>query len=266
MSPASIDLPDNVRLHSLNQVLNVLECLSRGTTPLGLSDLARRLGMSKGSLHRVLANLCHRDWVRRTDDGRYALGVAAWGVGTAAGEQTDLRGASSGVLARLTEASGETTVLAVLHRGEVTYVDKVDGPSPVKAYTLVGGHAPAHSVATGKALLAFAASDEILDLVKRGLEQHTPRTITDLAGLQTAMERIRLDGVAFNLGEYRSEVVGVAAPIFDRTGQAVAAVGVSGPAYRLEGNRLQNLAPLVLAAAQEISARSGYRASQDADN
>jgi len=117
---------------------------------------------------------------------------------------------------------------------------------------------PALCVATGKALLAYQPPELLADLVRGSLPRYTPRTITDPARVMRVLARVPRDGYAVNLGEYRLDVGGVAAPINDHTGCVVGAVGVTAPISRLPRARVKALVPLVVRAASEISERLGH--------
>src|SRR5690606_4854260 len=133
-----------------------------------------------------------------------------------------------------------------------------DSPQPVRAYTTVGGRAPAQCVATGKAQLAWASADTVA-AVKLTLSAHTPKSITRAEQLDEELEKVRTHGFAMNTGEWREQVYGMAAPIRDNTGRVIASLGISGPADRLKPRLMQSLAPTVQKACATISLLLGYR-------
>ncbi len=102
----------------------------------------------------------------------------------------------------LADKTGETVHLSVFIENVVVYIDKIDSPQPVRAYSQIGKSAPAYCVATGKVLLAFQ-SEGVIARVCESLEQHTSRTITDPEELQRELARIRQLGYAINRGEWR---------------------------------------------------------------
>lgn len=252
-------MDDRYKLRSLNSTLDILECFVHSGPELGVSDLSRLVGMSKGAVHRVLSNLVERGYVVRDDArGRYQLGLRLWELGTASIGQFELRDIASPCLRRLTDMTGETTHLAVYESGEVVYIDKVATTHAVQAYSRIGGRAPAYCVATGKALLAHQPLEERNAVASGLLKQHTSGTIVDGDHLLGELSRIATQGYAINAGEWRSDVIGAAAPIFDRHGTAVAAVGISGPYFRLTVERAHEEAPRVIEAAESISRLLGW--------
>ena len=156
-------------------------------------------------------------------------------------------------MAWLLERTRETVHLSVLDGDEVVYVHKLDSPEPVRAYSSIGGRAPAHCVATGKAMLAFESMSQLKSL-SRHLQACSPRTLTVPAEFLREMERIREQGYAVNRGEWRESVGGVAAPVRDPGGTVIAAIGVSGPIERLRPARLKILSADLIQAANGITA------------
>ena len=249
----------SLRLRSLNSSLDVLEALSEAGPNVGVSELSRTLGLSKATVHVILTNLCARGYVVKDPaTARYGLGLKAWEVGTVAIGSLELPAIARPQLQALADRTGETSHLAVYARGEALYLDKVASLNPVQAYTRIGGRAPAHCVATGKALLAHQSPAEIDRLCGLGLHQFTPLTITTASRLRDELEAIRSTGVAINRGEWRQEVVGVAAVIRDHRGEVIAAVGLSGPSYRFSVERALALGPDVRMAADTVSSGLGH--------
>jgi DNA-binding IclR family transcriptional regulator len=252
-------LPDKYRLQSLNQVLDVLEALNDLGPDVGVSALARRLGLAKSAVHRILINLVDRGWVRRTHGGQYRLGLKLWEIGASASLQYGIGEAAAPVLLSLAVTTQETSHLAAYDHGEVIYLEKVSTEGSAQAYTRVGGRAPAYCVATGKALLAEQSTDEVQGVITAGLVKFTGATITDSAALLEELDRVRRDGFAINTGEWRAGVCGVAAVVRDRSGLAIAGIGISGPTHRLPIRRLREFAPVVVNRAKALSRVLGYR-------
>jgi DNA-binding IclR family transcriptional regulator len=152
----------------------------------------------------------------------------------------------------LMAATGESVHLSVLDGLEVVYVHKVDSPNPVRAYTQIGGRAPAYCVATGKVQLAHVAVS-ILQEVAGSLQHHTERTITGAEAFLKEMRKVREQGFAINRAEWRPDVWGIASPVMDARGSVIAAVGISGPAARFRKSVMGPWTEAVIAAATDVS-------------
>jgi IclR family transcriptional regulator, acetate operon repressor len=155
---------------------------------------------------------------------------------------------------RLAHETGETVNLAVRDDGRALNVHQVNSAHFVGVTDWTGRAAPLHATANGKVLLAFADGG-----LPRELTRLTPKTITDRGDLRAELERVRREGVAVALEELELGLHAVAAPVFDCFGACVAAISVSGPAYRLTERRLAEVGELCVATSNDVSTRLGYR-------
>lgn len=223
-----------------------------------IEDVAARLGLSRSNAHRTLQTLIHAGYVERDPaHGGYRATMKMFGLGVRQLNRLDVRRVAPPFMARLARETGETIHLSVLDGLEVVYVDKIDSEHAVRAYTAVGGRAPAHAVATGKALLA-AGGAAVLDRLPAHLPGFTAATVTDTEAMREELRRAARIGYAVNRGEWRDGVGGLAAPVFDGFDRPVAALGISGPLNRLTAARLKALAPRVVEAAAELSRALGH--------
>jgi IclR family KDG regulon transcriptional repressor len=126
----------------------------------------------------------------------------------------------------------------------------------VRAYSSIGGRAPAYCVASGKALLAY--QEEALAHLPEVLQVHTSRTIPSLDLLRRELEQVRIQGFAINRGEWREGVCGLAAIVHDAMGRPGAAIGISGPADRLNPAALRRYSDVVVDVARSLSRTLGY--------
>lgn len=245
---------------TLSRALRLLEAIREVPDGLSAASLCDRTALPKGTVHRLLNTLMRHGFVERNSHC-YRIGLRAFVVGSAFLTHLDLRTRALPFLFELRNLTGETVQIAVLENYEVVFIERVLSQSPV-AYmkSRVGAVLPAYCTGLGKALLAFAPPD----LVQRYLETvplvpQTSLTITDPRHLLEELAVVRRQGCAVDRGEREAAVRGVAAPVFDHEGNAVAAVSVAGPADRmplpLEGSVL---ARQVKETAREISIAIGY--------
>jgi DNA-binding IclR family transcriptional regulator len=239
--------------------LAVIEALAHSRNPRGVSDLAEEMELTKSNVHRVLKTLESAGYVTQVAaTARYQLSLKLWELGSKLISRLDLKREASEAMEQLSTATRETVHLSILNGSEVIYIDKIDSPEPIRAYSMIGGRAPAYAVATGKALLAFRRVDGISDIA---ITPFTENTIRDARELAAELARIRSVGYAVNMGEWREGVSGVAAPVFGPDGVAEAAIGVSGPITRFQPKRLKKLVEQVVRAASDVSARLGHNRS-----
>jgi IclR family KDG regulon transcriptional repressor len=211
------------------------------------------LQFNKSNVHRLVRTLSALGYVNQDSDRLYKASFKLWKLGFSTMSHLNLAKLCAGPMNELSQKSGESIHLSVLDSLRTLYIDKIDSARSVRAYTERGGNAPLHCVATGKVLLAYNY-DSLRTPISRMLEKFTARTITSVKALDIEMRQVREAGFATNLGEYRVDVGGIAAPItgFDRN--VIAAIGISGPLSRLSPRRLKELSSLVIKAAAACSA------------
>lgn len=238
--------------------LTLIEALSNSDRPRGVTELATELGLTKSNVHRMLAALAARGYVKKdVEHGRYELTIRLWELGSGVIGRLNVKAVAFPFMQRLAEQARETVHLSILDGLGVVYIDKIDSPEPVRAYSTVGGRAPAYCVATGKALLAFQPAKVIATIPFGQLKAYTDRTITQRDALLQELERVRQNGYSVNRGEWRITVRGIAAPIFDANNAVVAAIGLSGPRERFNENKLREYARLIRNAGESISREMG---------
>ncbi|NYT37821.1 IclR family transcriptional regulator [Allopusillimonas soli] len=240
--------------------LMVLEAVTdMDQPPRTVDELAALVGLTRSNAHRTLQTLIHAGYVARDErGGGYRGTIRLFELGARQLAQLDIRKVASPLMQALADKTGETVHLSVLDGFDVVYIDKIDSPQPIRAYSMVGGRAPAYAVATGKALLAYQPASYV-EARADALISHTRATLTSLSALRDDLARTLKQGYAVNRGEWREGVGGVARVVFDSLGQPMAAVGISGPLDRLTPAQVRRFAPEVVSCAVAISRDMGYR-------
>lgn len=229
---------------------------------MGITALATRLGLAKSTVHRLVSTLVSEGFLERNPaDGRYRLGLLLFSMGTLVRRRMNVAEESAPLLHSLSERSGETIHLAVLHGSDILYLRNIESQHAIRPRSYLGVRKPAFCTSEGRALLAFSPPLVLAQLLRAPLVPRTPHTITDKAALQQALEEVRHCGYAVDDEESEVAMRGVAAPIFDSTGSVVAAVGLAAPTQRLPKAKVRRLAAMVVNSAQAISRRLGYSPS-----
>lgn len=239
---------------TLTKGLSLLETLASSRTPLGVTQLASMLGINKSNVHRLLRTLSIAGYIVQQPDRTYRADIKLWRLGNEVLQNLDLSAHALDIMQELVDSCDESAHLGVLQGFEVVYIEKLESDQPVRAYTRKGGSAPIHCVAAGKVLLAYNYR-RLRKAMSSRLTRMTPNTITTLGALDAEVEKILKSSLAFNFGEYREEVHGLATPIYGPDGSVMAAIGISGPKSRLSAQRLKSLGPTVLKAADKLSRR-----------
>ncbi|MBN9535949.1 MAG: IclR family transcriptional regulator [Reyranella sp.] len=239
------------------KALSILEALARSSMPLGITELAGTLELSKSNVHRLLQTLASRGYVTPIDR-RYTATTKLWELGALVIGRLDVSRIAAPVMQRLVAQVDETAHLSVLDLAtcEVVSIHNVESTQPVRAYSRIGQRTPAHCVATGKALLSAQAT-ETLQKLPEELPRFTRHTLYRRADLLKVLEKARRDGYATNVGEWREQVGGAATVIYDHVGSPLAALGLTVPVERLKPKVMGRYIPLLTAAAEEISRQMG---------
>ena len=244
---------------SVDNALRILRSFSYSEPTLGVSELARRLGLGKSTVHRLLQALVRQGFVTRTPDGRYRLGLVVHELGQLVVHGLRLRQVAHPILEQLRFATDETVHLAVLEGAEVVYIERLESASTMRMFDRVGPRLPASVTSSGKCLLAWAPPDVVDGVVAVGLVRRAPRTITSEAVFHVALEEVRQRGYAVSVEEGAKDIASVAAPVRGSDGTVMAAVSIAGPVLRVNESTFARLVPLVRRAAGQISAGMGYR-------
>jgi IclR family transcriptional regulator, acetate operon repressor len=232
----------------LAKAFALLGSFRAGDEAVSFAELARRSGVARPTAHRLLHQLAAHGAVELSEGG-VRLGMRLFEIGQRAARPRSLREAATPFLSDLFRATGETVHLAVPDGNDVIYVHKLDGQLGPALGSRVGGRMPAYCTGVGKVLLAYAEPERLRTVLKAGLTRRTPRTVIGPGMLVAELERIRERGFAEEHEESTVGVACVAAPVFDASGAAVAAVSVAGRTHKIDTSRL---APAVRTAALGI--------------
>jgi len=157
------------------------------------------------------------------------------------------------------EKTGETVHLAILDENEVLYINKIESLKTIRMYSRVGRRGPVYCTGVGKALLAFQPSHKIEEIIASGLAPQTEHTIVDPETLRRHLADVRARGYAIDNEEIEIGLRCVAAPVRDHSGNVIASISVAGPSQRLTKERLISFSPDVIATADTVSQRLGFR-------
>jgi IclR family acetate operon transcriptional repressor len=226
-------------VQSVERALEVLEALAAAGGAIGVTEVARRVGLPQGTTHRLLLTLAARGYARREADRKYAVGVAALQLGGAAYQE--LTTVAEQHLPLLVKLSGETSNLALLEGDQMVYVAQSPSPHTLRIFAEVGRRVPVHSTSVGKAVLAAMPPDRARAVMAGlRLDACTPRTASTLPELEARVEQAREDGFAVDDEEQELGVrcVGVALP---RVRGLHVAASVSGPSDRFTLERAREV-------------------------
>jgi DNA-binding IclR family transcriptional regulator len=252
--------PATRHVAAVERAVAVLEALADGASELGTNELARCTGLNASTVSRLLATLATAGLVEHVPgSGRYRLGVRLVQLGHAVLARLDLRALARPHLEALVEATGETATLSVPGDPDAITVDFVLSSASVQSVAQIGRPSIAHATAAGKVMLAFGGGD----LPAGRLPAYTPQTITDPAALASEVERVRALGWARAVREREADLSALAAPVRGSRGELAAALGVQGPAARLDEGAMQTAVGPLLERAEAISHALGWQPTHE---
>jgi DNA-binding IclR family transcriptional regulator len=243
---------------SVNHAIDVLEAVARSGRPLGVSELSRHTGLSKATVHHLLATLANRGLVLQEEDTRaYSLGWGLYELGAAVAKGVHLSRAARPSIARLAAGSGMTALLGIMDRDSVLYLDACEAPAGVGLDADTGRRKPLHATATGKVLLAFAGEDLVQRVSAGPLARLTRATVVDPVTLARHLDDVRTHGYSFCSQEAEPGFASLAIPLRDYTSRVVGALAVAAPSSVLTQRAVRPALVLLRDAGLEIERRIG---------
>lgn len=239
----------------------VLTLFSIERAEWGVTEAAQELKYPKSSTSELMAALAKQGLLRRTGERRYRLGWRVMALSRILLETTKFRDEARRAMEYLVSTTGETVHLAAFEANQVIYVDKLQGTHAVQVrLTSAGVRLPAHCSAVGKIILAHLPWERILQVIaEQGLPALTPNTITDPEELRKELRNVREKGCAYDYEEATLELCCVAAPIRDHTGEVVASMSLSVPAYRFR-DHVERYRSIIVSTTQGVSKNLGCTA------
>jgi IclR family KDG regulon transcriptional repressor len=222
--------------------------------------MSTALGTAKSTISRIAHTLETEGYLSRLPgrDG-YRLGLRLWELGSVAiFDRAEFSQRALPHLEALMHQLGQSVHAGILDNRDVVYVQKVDAVQSLIAFIPLGARFPAHCTATGKCLLAHRSDQQIKRILSSGIKAYTARTVTNVDALVEELRAVRRRGYAINKGEWREDIGGIAAPVRDRTGAVIGAVGVSMPLLRFPKDPHSTVAQAIVSAASHVSRDLGF--------
>ncbi|MGC4936163.1 IclR family transcriptional regulator [Gordonia sp. DT30] len=256
--PSNESAPQTGSVQSVDRALQILELIGR-LGSAGVTELAGALGVHKSTVSRIIGSLENRGFVEQEPAGRkYRIGYAIVRLAGSTSATLDLAKHGQEICEKLAADLGETTNLAVRSGDQAVNLVEAQGTSSVALQTWVGQTSPAHATSSGKVLLSALPDNEVRALFAGGPPRYTDHTITGIDALLADLAAVRERGWALADEELEVGLVAIAAPIRDHTGTVISALSVSGPRYRFDPERADEIADAVRGAAAELNARFGF--------
>ena len=251
--------PNDYNVRAVERALQILGCFDDEHPERGISDIAQAVGLHKATAHRIVTTLVNYGFLERViDEQKYRLGLELPNLGYKVLRRMDLRREALPFMKQLVEEWDETCDLSIFDQGKIFYIEVLRGNRALTISAAVGQRMPAHATASGKMFLAYIPKNELDGILNQPLNAYTEHTVISHDKLLAQLEKIRDEGYAVDCEEFESGVCAIAAPIFNRSGHVIAALGCPSPITRMTPERISEIAEAFKEAAKAISQRMGY--------
>lgn len=240
----------------LNTGLDAIEAIASHGRPMTMTEIAVALGLTKASIHKTLATLEARQFVRRLEDQRYVIGIKAWEIGCIAAPLEITRVATP-YMTQLVREVEDGVSLAILAGADMLCVQLIESPQAVRVHDNIGDRTPIHTLSTGLVFLSALEDEEVLRILPPELERRTPLTVTDRNRVLDMVRETRKRGYAVCHGMCKDDASGIAAVVRGPDGRPAAALCIALPSFRATPDRVAIVAPALLAVAGQIEREFG---------
>ena len=246
-------------VRSVRLAFDILELVIFSGEPMGVTHIADRVGVTKGSAHRHLTTLVERGYLTQNPaTTRYETGPKTLLLGRVAPE-FDLAKLAEAPMRELRDATGQSVVLSAMTPRGALVVRTIAGTSPIEIGVRVGSELSFHASAQGKVLLAHAARPAQRRVLEAAMQPWTERTATGAAAVEAELARVLQQGFASAPEETMLGINALAAPLFDRTDTCVAAVALVGSIQFLPAAPEAATVAKLVSCGHTISRRLGFR-------
>ena len=238
-------------IQSVARALEILECFYN-CPELRLTEISKRMGLNKSTVYGIVRTLEAYDFLSQNlDSGKYELGMSIFRLGN--NIESSLRALARISLGTLVQEFGETANLSVRVGDNNMFLEKLESPFSMRICTSPGQMFPLYLTAMGKCMLAFLPDDEVKGILSRtSYVQYTKNSLMQPEEVQKELKVIRSYGYAVDNEEREFGLVCVAAPIFNKQGEVIAALSVSGPTQRMPKDKVDKVQMMLRQEAAKI--------------
>ncbi|MBK5263906.1 MAG: IclR family transcriptional regulator [Alphaproteobacteria bacterium] len=248
-------------ISALARGLDVVRCFRRGEPPLTNQEIARRTGLPRPTISRIMYTLRDLGYLQYYPKTRsYGLGGSAYVLGHIADENFDPIGAIRPIMQRYAKATGTNIGLSTRERLNMIYVEACEGASLVGLQLRVGDTISLTDSAIGLTYLASVDERERAGIIRQLKREDAPNTEDLIQQIEKTQEQIARFGFCLSLGQWRPEIHGVTVPVSASKLDGLYVLSSGGPAYLLpEQKLLEETGPLLLRVARELQEAVGVR-------
>ncbi|WP_170984291.1 IclR family transcriptional regulator [Rhodoligotrophos defluvii] len=254
-----------MKTSSRNPISKALKALTwmvqENAKDVGVREMAAGLNVSPSTAHRLLSELVQADLVNHNPQtGRYSLSLEFLRLAYLAIAQMPIRQIALAHMRQLTDACNETSLLGLYDsmRQEMIFAAMVESSHPLRYQIELNKWLPVYVGASGLAIMSFLSDTEIASIIDRTrLAPATSRSITERYRLEAEIQRIRERGYAITHGQRTVDAVGIAAPVFGSSGEAIGDICLTIPESRFDPSTERRIAELLMDCADKVTKSIG---------
>jgi len=249
----------STNVQSVDRTLTILEVLAIHPKGLSISEISKATQLHKSTVHRLLATLAQREYVRQNQHNQYKLTLKIFELGGKLIEDLDILDIARPYLEQIMNQINEVVHLVKLEDNDIVYIDKVEPNTTIRMHSRIGTRRPLYCTAVGKAILSTVDGDELEVMWEKSqAEPLTKYTITDLEKMKEELKLIRERGYSIDNEENEIGVRCVGISLLDYTKKACGAISVSGPVGRMTDQVIGEIAQILIPIGKQISEELGY--------
>lgn len=255
-------LKEENSVQSVERALSILEYLAEEKRACGITEIGNAVSLHKSTVHRLIKTLVNKGYIEQEiDSDKYSLGNRVLFLAGSVLDRMDVRNIARPYIVKLSERVNEVVHLSILDGDEAVYIDKVEGlrQGSFRMNSQIGKRVPLYCTAVGKVMLSKLEDEEVAKILSHyEMRKYTTNTITDVESFIKELAKTRQLGYATDEMEHEEGIRCIAAPIYDRKGDIVAAISISGPVFYITEERFPYIKIELLNTAENISKQLGY--------
>lgn len=248
-------------VQSVDRSLSILEVLSDYEDGLGITDISEKVGLHKSTVHRLLATLIYKGYVKQScSSNKYMLTLKLFELGSKRVERMDLVTTARPYLKELVKKTNEVVHLVVYEDTEIIYIGKEESQNTIRTHSRIGNRRPLYCTAVGKSILSYMSDEEVENIWNRShVEKLTEHTMTDFEEFKRCLNKVREKGYAVDEQENEIGVRCVGASIFNHLREVCGAISISGSIITFSEDKIEEFSKLVMECTRGISGELGYK-------
>lgn len=248
-------------LQTVKNAARILNLFTIERSEWRLTEISNELELDISHVRRLLNTLVQENVLKKVER-KYSLGLSVLHFSSIVNSHLNIHLEARPILLPLIEQLGVSIHMGILEGTGVIYIDKLETSHPIKLVSQVGKPHPAYSTGCGKAILSFQTEDDLVEILHRieeqGMIKSASNTVTDLDELRRQLTEIRETGYAVSADEFQEGFASIAAPIYNYSGEVIAAVGITGASKKVLGDQMDLYISHIVKAANEISKKIGF--------